>query len=160
MNESVQFVTHSGVFRPTDVCSCSRARPNVGPKQSSSIIYTQFKPLISLPPLRLRAAWRTSAAGLQVPWMTTTSSPCSWGSREGAWTSRGPSSPACCKPEMDVNKTCSSSIVAFLARFPVKTGHFFPTVMLGLLFLLIIILSVLKLLQLSQKRLNSWAFIF
>lgn len=49
---------------------------------------------------RPRADWRTSAAGLLVPWMMRTFSPCSWGSRGDAWMSRGLNYHACCKPEM------------------------------------------------------------
>lgn len=48
---------------------------------------------------RPRVGWRTSAAGLQVPWTMRTSSPCFWGSKGDAWTSRGLNYHACCKPE-------------------------------------------------------------
>ncbi|KAG7216497.1 hypothetical protein INR49_001983 [Caranx melampygus] len=66
---------------------------------------------------RPRAGWRTSAAGLQGPWMMRTSSPCSLGSRGGAWTSNGLNYHASCKPEMEkLWGSCGSrsSVVAFL----------------------------------------------
>lgn len=48
---------------------------------------------------RLRVGWRTSAVELLVPWMMRTFSPCSWGSKVDAWTSRGRHFHACFKPE-------------------------------------------------------------